>query len=57
MSRGPASACSTGTTARGREAVASPIAANGHIYTVNESGTFTVLRAARSSRGSSEQAG
>ena len=27
------------------QAVASPIAANGYIYTVNESGTFTVLRA------------
>ncbi len=25
--------------------VASPIAANGYIYTVNESGTFAVLRA------------
>lgn len=29
----------------GGQAVASPIAANGYIYTVNESGTFTVLRA------------
>jgi len=29
----------------GGQAVASPIAANGHIYTVNESGTFVVLRA------------
>jgi hypothetical protein len=29
----------------GGQAVASPIAANGFIYTVNESGTFTVLRA------------
>jgi outer membrane protein assembly factor BamB len=29
----------------GGQIVASPIAANGHIYTVNESGTFTVLRA------------
>jgi len=28
----------------GGQAIASPIAANGHIYTVNESGTFTVLR-------------
>jgi hypothetical protein len=29
----------------GGQAVASPIAANGHIYTVNASGTFAVLRA------------
>ena len=29
----------------GGQAVASPIAANGYIYTVNESGAFTVLRA------------
>jgi hypothetical protein len=29
----------------GGQAVASPIAANGYIYTVNESGTFAVLRA------------
>jgi hypothetical protein len=29
----------------GGQAIASPIAANGYIYTVNESGTFTVLRA------------
>ena len=29
----------------GGQVVASPIAADGHIYTVNESGTFTVLRA------------
>jgi hypothetical protein len=27
------------------DSTASPIAANGYIYTVNESGTFTVLRA------------
>lgn len=29
----------------GGQAVASPIAADGHIYTVNESGTITVVRA------------
>ena len=29
----------------GGQAVASPIAANGYIYTVNESGVFTVVRA------------
>lgn len=29
----------------GGQVVASPIAANGHLYTVNESGTFAVLRA------------
>lgn len=29
----------------GGQAIASPIAANGYIYTVNESGTFTVVRA------------
>jgi hypothetical protein len=32
----------------GGQAIASPIAANGYIYVVNEPGTFAVLRAGKS---------